>query len=318
MNYYFAPLEGITGYIFRNTFEEYFGGIDKWFTAFLSPNQQGGLRTREIEDVLPEHNTGIALVPQILSNHAPSFLMTANRLYEQGYEEINLNLGCPSGTVTAKGKGAGFLGRPQELERFLETIFQGFPGKISIKTRLGVRDTEEFPHLLELYNQYPVSELIIHARVQKDFYKNTPHWDMIAYAEQHANMPICYNGDLFTPQDLRSFHERFPSLDTVMLGRGLLADPCLLLRMEGKEQPYIQKIADFHTALLDRYQKVMPGDRALLFRMKEHWVYLGCLFADCGKQLKRIRKAQSCADYRKAADDLFSQCEVLPASVFHG
>ena len=76
-----------------------------------------------------------------------------------GYGEVNLNLGCPSGTVTAKGKGAGFLGDLPRLERFLDEIFARSPLPISIKTRMGVSDPEEFGPILALYNRSPVKEL---------------------------------------------------------------------------------------------------------------------------------------------------------------
>lgn len=318
MRYYFAPLEGITGYIFRNTYQEYFGGIDTYFSPFLGPNRDGGLRSGEINDILPEHNSGVRLVPQILTNDAAAFETVADRLREYGYEEINLNLGCPSGTVVAKKKGAGFLAEAELLEHFLDDIFARCCLRISIKTRIGMNSPEEFPALLELFNRYPVSELIVHPRVQTDFYKNQPNWDAFACAVDGAKMPVCYNGDLFTTEDIRRFAAQFPTVQTIMLGRGLLSNPGLAAQAEGHAPIEKKHLYDFHNTLLERYQEVLSGQRNVLFKMKELWVYLGSLFENHEKYAKKIRKAQTLAAYRKAVDDLFAEQELLRESAFMG
>ena len=111
MEFYFAPMEGITGYIYRNAHQKFFPGMDKYFTPFLSPNENRALNPKEKKDILREHNIDLYVTPQILTNRADFFLRAARELKEEyGYEEVNLNLGCPSGTVVSKGKGAGFLG----------------------------------------------------------------------------------------------------------------------------------------------------------------------------------------------------------------
>ncbi|MDO5548473.1 MAG: tRNA-dihydrouridine synthase family protein [Eubacteriales bacterium] len=316
MKYCFAPLEGVTGYIFRNTYEEFFGGIDKYFTPFLAPNHDGGLRTREKNDVLPENNPAIHLVPQILTNHAPSFLQTAAWLADLGYEEVNLNLGCPSGTVTAKKKGAGLLGELERLEQFLDAIFEACPIGISIKTRIGMQTPEEFGAILALYNRYPLTELVIHPRVREEFYGGKPHWESFAQAMQQTTIPLCYNGDLFRVRDMQSFHTEFPDADTVMLGRGLLSDPGLLMKWEGKPAPGKQTLAAFHATLLERNREVLSGDRNLLFHMKELWVYLACLFTNHEKYAKKIRKATTLQKYLTGVDALFAEQELRTESVF--
>ncbi|OUM20238.1 tRNA dihydrouridine synthase [Butyricicoccus porcorum] len=318
MRYYFAPLEGITGYIFRNTYKEHFGAIDAYFSPFLGPNRDGGLRSGEINDILPQNNSRIHLVPQILTNDAAAFGTVADRLCEYGYEEVNLNLGCPSGTVVAKKKGAGLLAEMERLERFLDEIFSQCSIRISIKTRIGKDSPEEFPALLELFNRYPVSELIVHPRVQTDFYRNQPNWEAFACAVNGANMPVCYNGDLFTTEDIYRFAARFPTVETVMLGRGLLSNPGLAAQAEGHAPTDKKHLYGFHDALLERYQEVLSGQRNVLFKMKELWVYLSCLFEHPEKYAKKIRKAQTLAAYRKAVDELFAEQELRNESSFAG
>lgn len=207
--FYFAPLEGISGYVYRKAYEHYFGGIDKYFIPFIKPNQKGKLSSREKNDILPMHNQGMWAVPQILTNSAEDFIKTAERLQEYGYEEVNLNLGCPSKTVVSKGRGSGFLAEPDRLNAFLEEIFNETPIRISVKTRIGKESPEEWIRLLEIYNQYPMEELIIHPRIQTDFYKNTPNLEMFEYAVKNSKNPLCYNGDICTKEEYETICNRF-------------------------------------------------------------------------------------------------------------
>lgn len=170
MQYEFAPLEGITGYIYRNAHHACFPSMDRYYTPFITPKKGKSFTTREWNDIAAEHNQNIAVVPQILTNQAEGFCKVAGMLKEQGYEEVNLNLGCPSATVTAKKKGAGFLADPDALDAFLEEIFAHSPLKISIKTRIGVENPDEFERLLDIFSQYPIQKLIVHPRVLKEFY----------------------------------------------------------------------------------------------------------------------------------------------------
>ena len=167
---YLAPLEGITGYIYRNAYQKYFGGIDWYFTPFIAPAKGKPFRHRELADVHPEHNTGIMVIPQILTNHSEGFIKAAKALADMGYDEININMGCPSGTVVSKGKGSGMLADPTKLDHFLEEIFAADICKISVKTRLGMEFADEFPDILDVLMKYPFTEVIIHPRTREDYY----------------------------------------------------------------------------------------------------------------------------------------------------
>ena len=310
MKYYLAPLEGITGYIFRNTLREVFGDVDKCFTPFIAPNENRPMNTRERTDVLPERNEGVFLVPQILTNRADHFLTTAREIAEMGYEEINLNLGCPSGTVVSKKRGAGFLSEPEKLEAFLEEIYDKCPVKISIKTRLGIYEPEEFYEILEIYEKFPVSELIIHPRVQKDFYKNKPRMEVFRQAAKRRKFPVCYNGDLSSISDIEEFRKDFPDIDCVMIGRGALRNPAIFRMLREKGAPDVEELRHFHDLLVERYYERMADDRNVLFKMKELWSYLIDSFDDAEKYGKKIRKAQKLADYKEVVRQLFAECPV--------
>ena len=315
MKYYFAPMEGITGYVFRNAYSSHFPNMDKYFAAFISPNGARKMNSKEVNDILPEHNKGMHLVPQILTNNWEAFVKTARELKEYGYQEVNLNLGCPSPTVVTKKKGSGFLAYPEELNAFLEAVFQALPDmKISLKTRLGKEEPEEFYRLLEIYNQYPIEELIIHPRVQKDMYANHPNLEMFREATKLSRHKICYNGDLFTPKSLKKFQEAFPETKTVMLGRGILKNPGILKEIKTGEKAEKEELRSFHDQILTEYRKVLYGDKTVLFKMKEIWSYMHPLFTNSEKYWKKIKKAQKISDYEITVASLFREQEIVPVS----
>lgn len=300
-----APMEGLTTYVYRNAFARHYGSIDRYYTPFLSLHKEKEFNHKERQEILPENNQGISVIPQVLTNSAADFLRAAEKLKALGYDEVNINMGCPSGTVTAKAKGAGMLGDTERLQRFLEEVFEKTPVKISIKTRLGMERPEEWERLLAIYNQYPVCELIVHARVRADFYANTPNWDAFGMAVEQSVNPVCYNGDVFTVEDYERLVGTFPSVERIMLGRGLLAHPDLAEGIkEGSKTDY-DRLQAFHDEVYAGYQAIQFGDRNILFKMKELWHYMVHSFTDAGKYEKKLRKVNSCAEYESCVRSMF-------------
>ena len=302
MNIYFAPLEGITGYLFRNAYNEIYGHIDKYFAPFISPSEKCPITPRERKDVTPENNKGINLVPQLLTCRSDHFIEGAKELQAIGYNEINLNLGCPSGTVCAKGKGAGFLPETLALQKFLDDIYSYAESdgmKISIKTRLGYFNPDEFYDLLEIFNAFPVSELIVHPRIKSDFYKGEPRKEYYAYALEHSKCPLVYNGNVFSVKDYDGFSSTFGvSLDPVMLGRGLISDPSLADKLKGfATETDFAKFRRLHDTLYHEYQKIMSPDINVLYKMRELWGYWQTLFDGKDRDIKRLLKAKKYAEY---------------------
>ncbi|MBO3311538.1 tRNA dihydrouridine synthase [Clostridium perfringens] len=311
MKYYLAPMEGITGFIYRNSYEKFFGGIDKYFAPFVVPNSSKSLKTKELRDVLPENNKGINLVPQILTNDSDGFILTAKKLKDLGYNEINLNLGCPSGTVVGKKRGAGFLAHREELDKFLEEIFKIDDMKISIKTRLGMDKPEEFYELIKIYNKYPMEELIIHPRTRQDFYGNKPNLEVFKEAISLSKNPVCYNGDIFTLEDHNKLVEEFKEVDKIMLGRGILANPALMNEILNNEFMDKNVLKEFHDEVFNKYREVFNEDRNAMFRMKELWGYMIYMFSNNKKYAKKIKKAQKVVDYNQAVTSLFLEQDIL-------
>ena len=312
MNLYFAPMEGITGYIYRKAHHTYFNHVDRYYSPFISANESGNFRKGERDDLLPENNPGLVLIPQLLTNKARDFIVYAGMIKEMGYGEINLNLGCPSGTVVAKSKGSGFLAKKAELDAFLYEIFAWGEMKISIKTRLGIAQPEEFYALLEIFNKYPVAELTIHPRVRKDFYKNKPNLEVFRYALDHSKNPVCYNGNIFTVRQYQEFTTQFPEVGAVMMGRGLLANPGLAGEIKGGIKADKQTLREFHDQIYSENRQVLFGERNVLFRMKEIWFELVLMFSESDRYAKRIRKAERLRDYEEAVASLFRDQELIP------
>lgn len=305
MKFYFAPLVGVTGYVYRNAHHALFPQVDKYYTPFVSPTAEGVVKQKELLDVLPENNTGICVIPQILTNQAEYFIQTARQLKEFGYEEINLNLGCPSAPVVSRGRGAGFLAKPNELDQFLETIFAADLQKISIKTRIGKDSPDEIFSLMEIYNKYPLEDVIIHPRIQKDFYKNTPNREVFSKVCGLSKNPVCYNGDLFTKEDYISFRKECPTVNRVMFGRGLLHNPALIREILSGEMAKKEEIKELHDLLFVKYKEIYPMEDGILARMKQFWFYVNELFDTHEIVWERVKNCSSLSEYEKIKDALF-------------
>lgn len=322
MKFYFAPLEGITGHVFRNVYHECFGeGIDKYFTPFLAPGSNKLIRTKEYNDILPEHNEGMYTVPQILCNDAEVFIKTINVMEHYGYSEFNLNLGCPSGTVVSKYRGSGFLAKPEALDEFLYEVYNAFSQtdiKISLKTRIGKDSPDEFENLLNIYNKYPVHELIIHPRIRNDFYKNTPNLEVFAAALQNSRNPVCYNGDIFKKDDYERITNRFPSEQSVMIGRGIIANPGLVQKILYDRGITKDQIRTFNYRMLEEYGKVLSGDKFILYKMKEIWVYMIHMFTNGEKYSKKMKKSERITDFKIALELLLNEQEIIQEAGFLG
>jgi tRNA-dihydrouridine synthase len=301
MRYYFAPLEGLTDSIFRRLHHKYFPGLDRYYTPFLSPTVHRSLTPREARELPPADTLGFSVVPQLLTKCADDFLWMARQCRDLGYAQVDLNLGCPSGTVTAKGKGSGMLRDPESLAHFLDQIYSDPPLDISIKTRIGFESSEEFPTLLDIFNRYPVKELTIHPRVRNAFYSGTVNIDTFRYAIQHSCIPLCYNGDLRSYAQIQALSDTFPQIDAVMVGRGLIQDPGMLT----PDGTAIQTLEIFYEELLEEYLTAFGGSRNAMFGLKEHWGLLIHRFENSEKLAKRLRKTTDLDEYRTITSEIF-------------
>lgn len=304
MEYYFAPMEGLTDSVYRHLHHAFFPGVDKYYMPFFSPTVHRRLTAREARELPLADTEPFAAVPQLLTKNAEDLLWAAGQCLDRGYSEVNLNLGCPSGTVFTKGKGSGMLQDPDQLNRFLDAVFAQSPLPISLKTRLGVEKPEEFCRLLDIFNQYPVKMLIIHPRVRKDFYTGPVREEQFRYAVENSKISLCFNGNLCTQAQIDTFSKEYPGVNTVMIGRGLIGNPALLCPKNANAAT----IEAFLDALLEQYIVLFGGSRNAMFRLKENWRYLLCLFDGAEKLEKQLRKTTDIANYRAITHEIFQSC----------
>ena len=309
MRYYFAPLEGLTDSVYRRLHHKYFPGIHRYYMPFISPTIHRSLTHKEDRELPMADSVDFVAVPQILTKVAEDFLWAAGQCADRGYTEVNLNVGCPSGTVVSKGKGAGMLRNPEELDRFLEIIFRDCPIEITVKTRLGLDDPAEFPALLEVFNRYPIRELTIHPRVRKDFYSHPIREEWFRYALEHSKNPLCYNGNLCTRKQIDDVAKRYPQIQSVMIGRALIGEPSLL----SPENATASQLEKFLAELTENYIEAFGSARNAMFRLKENWGFLHHRFIGSEKLWKRLRKTTDIHEFNSITAEIFHTLPLAPA-----
>lgn len=301
MQYYFAPMEGLTDSVYRRLHNRYFPGVDQYYMPFISPTVHRSLTPREARELPRADSEAFTAIPQIMTKVPEDFLWAAGQCAELGYGEVNLNLGCPSGTVVAKGKGSGMLADPESLDRFLDGIFSASPVPVSVKSRLGLTDPQEFPRLLEVFNRYPIAELTLHPRVRKAFYSGSVDMEMFDYCAANSKNPLCYNGDICSLEDAARIGEKYPQVGSVMIGRGLIGDPGMLT----PGGTTAEALESLFNDLLEEYMVLFGGSRNAMFRLKEHWGMLIHRFEGSEKLGKRLRKTTDVDEYRAITREIF-------------
>ena len=309
MNYYDAPMEGLTDRIWRQAHQRWFGAQEapvRYYAPFLSPPENRVLIKKKMAELEPAANPGVQVIPQLLAKDGELAAWMIGELRRMGYTEVNLNFGCPSGTVTAKGKGSGMLRDPQKLDAFLDAVFSQAGGPVSVKTRLGVARAEEFGEILNVYNKYPLCELTIHPRVMKQLYRGQADREAFAAYLPACTVPVCYNGDVTTVDDLRALEAAFPGLSGIMVGRGLIADPALLRKAVGGPAASREELRGYHDELYHGYTEAFGMASCAVSRMKAHWFYLIHLFDGADALEKPLRKAREGWEYETVVNQIFA------------
>ena len=304
MRYYYAPMEGITDATFRRLHAKYFPGVDRYFMPFLSPTIHRTLTHREARELPRADSVDFVAVPQLLGKNVEVMLWAIGVCADQGYDEVNINLGCPSGTVVSKGKGSGMLSDIFALDAFLDAIYAKAVLPVSLKTRIGVNDSENWEKILEIYRDYPVKELTVHPRIRKAFYKGDCDMAAFAKAVEGSPFPVCYNGNVTSIADAESIAARFPGVESVMIGRGLVADPGMLAGGTDRDT-----LKAFLGELSDTYCRVFESKRNAIYRMKDNWHYLIGLFEGSEKLWKEMRKSTDYDRFMAIANEII---ETLP------
>ncbi|MDM8514720.1 tRNA-dihydrouridine synthase family protein [Desulfobacterales bacterium HSG16] len=306
---YLAPMRGLTDHIFRNTFFRFFSGFDTAIAPFVPTVQGKRIRPNLIRGLMPENNTGIPVIPQILGKSADDFIFMAKRLDKFGYDTLNWNLGCPFPAVAKKGRGSGLLPYPDKIDAFLEKTVPGISQKISVKVRLGRHKPNEIFKLMPIFNKYPLKEMIIHPRLGIQMYSGQPDLDTFGLCLEQSRHPVVYNGDIRSYADFLRLSEKFPAIDRWMIGRGVLINPFLADIIKKGSDDFVDKPAmmkQFHDALFEAYQAVFCGPAHLVDRMKGFWLYFGQAFSDSETVVKKINKTREPEKYKAIVNDFFT------------
>ncbi|MBD9241380.1 MAG: tRNA-dihydrouridine synthase [Ruminococcaceae bacterium] len=309
MNYYVAPMEGLTDRVWRQAHQKWFGWAGapaKYYAPFLSPPENRVLIKKKMAELAPEANPGAPVVPQLLAKDGALAAWMVGQLRQLGYTEVNLNFGCPSGTVTAKGKGSGMLRDLDKLDAFLAALFAEAEGPLTVKTRLGVEKPEEFAAVLEVYNRYPIAELTIHPRVMRQQYRGIADREAFAKALPECRMPVCYNGDLTTVEQLRAFETDFPAVQSLMVGRGIIADPALFRQALGGPPATKEELRGYLDDLYQDYTALFGSAGCAISRMKGHWFYLIHRFEGSERLEKQLRKLREPWEYETVVNQIFT------------
>lgn len=313
-------MEGLTGAPFRRVHAKFFGAADRYYLPFVTPTTEPRFTARQLSRELDRDlNRGLNVVPQLLTRRAEDFIWAAKALADLGYQEVNLNLGCPAGTVVAKGKGSGFLQYPDALREFLDRIFSAnLPIAISVKTRIGYSHEDEFGALVDIYNDFAdgMDSLTIHPRLRTDFYKGDLRVHVFNRFFTELKMPIGYNGDIITVDDISRVRQRYKPLKMIMVGRALMADPALFRKAAGGNPATLPEIASFYEALFDSYAQAFQSRKNALMRMKEYWFFQHNLFVGAERAVKQIYKAKTVEDYQAAVETIFENFDLRNDAVY--
>ena len=305
-----APFQGITNLVFRKVYTRYFSGIDKMLTPFFTSIHKKNISSSRRKELISVTEHGIPVVPQILSKDAEEILRFARICKEFGFDGINWNLGCPYPRVANKMRGSGMLPYPDVLEAILQKLMPEIPLTLSIKLRLGYNNSDEILQLLPVFNKYPISELAVHARIGKQLYKGSVNYDMFEKVLKESEIPVGYNGDVFTKKDFEQIQNRVLGIPFLMLGRGLLADPFLPAHIKKLNVPDIveqkQLIRKFVDDLYYEHRKAHNNGLQTLGIMKEYWSYLSYSFDNPHKVFSLVKKVKTFDDYEDSVNRIFN------------
>lgn len=320
MNLSLAPIQGMTTACYRNAFARIFGGIDEYYTPFISTAEMKKVTPLLLKDLLPECNNSISkLIPQLISNNGEHFRFFSSAITNLGYNEINWNIGCPYPMVRRKKKGSGILPFPDMIRNFLDIACADNSYTVTVKMRLGLHDAEEGMKVIEVLNDYPLGGVIIHARTGIQMYTGNVDLDSFGTLASACKHEITYNGDIFSYDDFIRISSEFPNIKNFMLGRGALRDPFLPSHIKGNLIPTENKmgmIKELHDEVYAYNKSVLSGEKHLCDRMKEFWIYMSVHTDMDGKLMKLVKKCTTSIEYSEVTGQVLNSPSAWSDSPF--
>jgi tRNA-dihydrouridine synthase len=304
-----SPLQGFTDFRFRNAFHRYFGGIDTFYSPYIKLNGKLVIKGSYERDILPENNTTLEVIPQIITNDAEEFLFVVRYVQQLGYKELNWNLGCPYPMVAKCGMGSGLISNTSQIEHILKRVHTETDIIVSMKMRMGYENPTEILDVFPILEQYPIKNIAIHARIGKQLYKGGVDLDSFQKCLDTSKHKIYYNGDITSVEKFRIMQERFPTIDHWMIGRGLIADPFLPSMIKNNTTEYpknkLEIFEAFHDTIYQEYDAYLSGPTPIRMKMLGFWEYFSASFSNPQKTFKKIKKAGNSKNYEAAVKEIF-------------
>lgn len=301
MEIHFAPLQGYTDFEYRRIHARHCGGVDTYYTPFIRW-EKGGIREKDLKDIMPENNEGLHLVPQIICADTDEFNRLADTIQEHGYEEMDLNMGCPAPMQTKLMRGSGILPHPTRVSALLKEMERRPEVRFSAKMRLGLEGKEEWRELSGMLNSSCLKHLTVHPRIGKQMYKGEVDMDAFNEVYDSIHLPIIYNGDVTSMEQVSSLSERYPGLHGIMMGRGLLARPTMAKEcLMGEEMPHEERMSilmQMHEDMLGYCTRKYKVDSQILLHIHSFWEYQESQLER--KTWKKIMKAGNMKNYLEA------------------
>ncbi|WP_299162461.1 tRNA-dihydrouridine synthase family protein [uncultured Tenacibaculum sp.] len=305
-----SPLQGFTDFRFRNAQHKYFGGIDTYYAPYIRLNGKFKIKSSYERDLLPENNTTLTVIPQVITNNPDEFLFVAKYVQSLGYKELNWNLGCPYPMVTKSGMGSGLICDPARIDEVLHKAHNETDILVSMKMRMGYENSEEILHSFPILDKYPLKNIAIHARIGKQLYKGGVDLEAFQKCIDVAKHQLYYNGDITSVESFNAMKERFPSITHFMIGRGLIADPFLPQMIKDNTTEYPKdrwkRFETFHNEIYQQYDAALSGPTPIKMKMLGFWEYFSQSFADPRKTYKKIKKAGNPKKYQAAVKEILN------------
>lgn len=306
MEIHFAPLQGYTDALYRRLHEQIWGGADAYYTPFVRI-EGDGFRNKDLRDISRTSNSSDRVVPQMLPGTPDELKRLTELFLREGYDRADINLGCPFPMIARRQRGAGIWSDTDKAEALLSSVALYPEMRFSLKMRLGWQTFDETWRLLPLLCELPLTHIALHARLGVQQYKGVPDFESFSRFYEQCTLPLFYNGDLCTTEQIDGIMARYPALRGVMIGRGLLAAPWLASEYKNgvplANEERLNRLRLFHDALCEEYRQSSQGEHQWLARIRTLWDYL---LPDTDKRLRKpIVKATRIETYRLAVERLW-------------
>lgn len=251
-----APMEDVTDIVFRHVVSEA-ARPDVFFTEFTNTESYchpEGIHS--VRDRLTFSEDEQPMVAHIWGDKPEQFRKMSIGLKEMGFKGIDLNMGCPVANVAKKGKGSGLILRPERAAEIIQATKEGgLP--VSVKTRLGYYEIDEWKDWLKHVFEQDIANLSIHLRTRREMSKVDAHWELIEAIKTMRDEIAPYtlltiNGDIPDRQKGLELANKY-GIDGVMIGRGIFHNP-FAFEKEPREHTS-EELLDLFRLHLSLYEK---------------------------------------------------------------